>query len=65
MTKYEGLEKNAVSETVEMQLGISSTVVALEKPPLIGRFSACSSMEKLDDPCVWRRERNWDRTFSK
>jgi hypothetical protein len=47
MTKYEGLEKNAFSDTVEMQLGNRSTVVVLEKPPLIGRFSASSSMEKF------------------
>jgi len=43
---------------------ISSTVAALEKPHFIGRFSACSLMEKSGGRYEWRRERNWDRTFS-
>src|ERR1700732_3931565 len=37
---------------------ISSTVASLEKPPFIGRFSACSLMEKSGGRHEWRRE--WD-----
>src|SRR5713101_8242058 len=44
---------------------ISSTVATLEKPHFIGRFSAYSLMEKLGGRYEWRRERNWDRTFSR
>jgi hypothetical protein len=43
---------------------ISNTVTTLEKPPFIGRFSAFSLMEKSGCRYEWRRERNWDRTFS-
>ena len=43
---------------------ISSTVATLEKPPFIGRFSAVSLIEKSGRRYEWRRERNWDRTFS-
>jgi hypothetical protein len=59
MTKYEALEKNALSEPKCCNSAISSTVAALEKRHFIGGFSACSSMKKLGGLCEWRRE--WER----
>jgi hypothetical protein len=45
-TKYEALEKNAVSGPRMPQIGNLSTAVVLEKPPFVGRFSTCSFAEK-------------------
>jgi hypothetical protein len=65
MTKYEALEKNAVSEPEMPQLGDLHYSRNTRKPHFIGRFSAYSLMEKLGGRNEWRRERNWDRTFSR
>jgi hypothetical protein len=43
---------------------ISTTVATLESPTLLGDFRPYSLMEKLGGRNEWRRERNWDRTFS-
>ena len=47
MTKYEALEKNAVSEPKMPQPGNLKCSRNFEKPPFIGRFSAFSFMEKF------------------
>jgi hypothetical protein len=64
MTKYEALEKNAVSEPEMPQLGDLHYSRNSRKPHFIGRFSTYSLMEKLGCLYEWRRERNWGRTFS-
>src|SRR3981081_4252996 len=58
MTKYEALEKNAVSEPEMPQLGDLHYSRNSRKPHFIGRFSAYSLMEKLGGRNEWRRE--WD-----
>jgi hypothetical protein len=62
--KYEALEKNAVSEPKMLQLGNLKYSHISRKAPFIGRFSAYTLTEKSGGPYEWRRERNWDRTFS-
>src|SRR5229473_2878790 len=55
MTKYEALEKNAVSEPEMPQLGDLHYSRNSRKPHFIGRFSAYSLMEKLGGRNEWRR----------
>ena len=58
MTKYEALEKNAVSEPEMPQPGDLHYSRNSRKPHFIGRFSAYSLMEKLGGRNEWRSERN-------
>jgi hypothetical protein len=43
---------------------LSNTVRFLERPNFIEGFEAVPPIEKAEDYKYWRRERNWDRTFS-
>ena len=54
MTKYEALEKNAVSEPEMPQPGDLHYSRNSRKPHFIGRFSAYSLMEKLGGRNEWR-----------
>src|ERR1700716_469173 len=58
MTKYEALEKNAVSEPEMPQPGDLHYSRNSRKPHFIGRFSAYSLMEKLGGRNEWRRGRD-------
>ena len=58
MTKYEALEKNAVSEPKMPKLGDLQYSRNSRKAHFIGRFSTYSLMEKLGGRYEWRRE--WD-----
>ena len=44
---------------------ISGTAAILENPTFAQRFSAYSLTQKPERSGGWRRERNWDRTFSR
>jgi len=44
---------------------ISGTAMILENPTFARGFSACSLTQKPERSGGWRRERNWDRTFSR
>jgi hypothetical protein len=49
LTKYEALEKNAVSRHKSPGSALSSTVRFLERPNFIEGFAAVPPMEKADD----------------